>query len=152
MEASMKQSSEKRAGSRTANNFFARSARGMADSYQMAAEAGADLSQLRVDTIGPEGAWIRHLPSQRFPLTDTVNSEGASAVSESDRVFVLCGCAYLSASFWPETIAAAHLALDTHGVGSYDSAPLSGESEHHERVKDELLKLYRPAGGGAAFL
>ncbi|AIL61616.1 aminotransferase class I/II-fold pyridoxal phosphate-dependent enzyme [Pseudomonas alkylphenolica] len=148
----MKQGPEKRAGSRTANNFFARSARWMADSTQRAADAGADLSQLRVATIGPKGAWIRHLPSHRFSLTGTTCSEGTGAIPKPDNVFVLCGCAYLSASFWPETIKAARKALDTHGVGSYDSAPLSGESEHHEQVKDELLKLYRPAGEGAAFL
>jgi 7-keto-8-aminopelargonate synthetase-like enzyme len=134
------------------DNFYARSARGMADSYGKAAQVGADLSRLRVDSIGPEGAWIRHLPSLDFPHAAMPNENANDEASSSDGVFVLCGCAYLSASFWPETIAAAHSALDSHGVGSYDSAPLSGETHHHERVKDELLKLYRPAGGGAAFL
>ncbi|MFJ2986479.1 aminotransferase class I/II-fold pyridoxal phosphate-dependent enzyme [Collimonas sp. NPDC087041] len=136
-----------------ADNFFARSARGMADSYSKAAEAGADLSRLRVDSVGPKGAWVRHLTSPGFPLhTATTIRNAHGELSHADGVFVLCGCAYLSASFWPETIAAAHRAIDSHGVGSYDSAPLSGETLHHEHVKEELLKLYRPNGGGAAFL
>lgn len=138
---------------RTADNFFARSARALADSLRKASEAGADLSQLRVDSIGPEGAWIRHLPSSGFlPYSTTTCTGSDNEATFSGGVFVLCGCAYLSASFWPETIAAAHLALDSHGVGSYDSAPLSGETGYHEQVKSELLKLYRPAGNGAAFL
>jgi len=125
----------------------------MADSFRKAAEAGAHLSQLRVDSIGPEGAWIRHLPSSGFVPHATTSDTGVDEeVPSPEGVFVLCGCAYLSASFWPETIAAAHRALDSHGVGSYDSAPLSGEARYHEQVKSELLKLYRPAGDGAAFL
>ncbi|MBX4134998.1 aminotransferase class I/II-fold pyridoxal phosphate-dependent enzyme [Pseudomonas rhodesiae] len=135
-----------------ANNFFARSSRGMADSYAQSAEAGADLSRLRVDSVGPQGAKIKHLPSAFFPLPEHNRRPPDEAMTAEDGVFVLCGCAYLSASFWPETIAAAHLALDSHGVGSYDSAPLSGETLHHEHVKHELQALYRPSGEGAAFL
>jgi len=127
------------------NNFYARGAHGMATSYDRAAVAGSDVSRLRVSDVGPHGAWVKHLPSEHFPPADDMSRQ-------AEGVFVLCGCAYLSASFWPETIAAAHRALDTHGVGSYDSAPLSGETAHHEALKNELLKLYYPDGGGAAFL
>lgn len=135
-----------------ANNFFARSSRGMADSYRKSAEVGADLSRLRIDSVGPQGAKIKHLPSAFFPHSTTNDPSVTDEVAQGDGVFVLCGCAYLSASFWPETIAAAHKALDSHGVGSYDSAPLSGETQHHEQVKNELRTLYRAAGDGAAFL
>ena len=131
----------------TVDNFFARSARGMAHSYREAAKAGVDLSQLRIDTVGPGGAWIRHLPSPWFKREE--DDEPALNVTSADGVFVLCGCAYLSASFWPESIAASHEAIRTHGIGSYDSATLSGETSHHESVKQELLKLYRNTGGSA---
>lgn len=104
---------------KAADNFFARSARGMADSYGKAAQTGADLSRLRVDTVGPEGAWIRHLPSPDFPDAVRPGKSANDEAPPTQGVFVLCGCAYLSASFWPETIAAAHRALDSHGVGSY---------------------------------
>lgn len=130
-----------------ADNFFSRSAHGMAQSFSNAAAAGTDQSRLRSARIGAQGAWVEHLPCVGFaPPVPAIDAQSPEA-----GVFMLCGCSYLSAPFWPETVAAAHHAIDTYGVGTYGSAPLSGETHYHEQVKQALVDIYRPADG-VAFL
>ncbi len=112
------------------NNFFAKGATFMGQAYDNAAEIKADLSQLRVkEHFGQGGSQVIHHATERLAADFTP-------------VYNMCSCSYLAASWWPETKQAATEAIAVVGVGSYDSAPLSGETIYHERCKAELQKIY----------
>lgn len=125
-----------------ANNVFSQASAAIANAFnKTAGSQGADFSRFRVDAVDAATARVRHAAGPNGP-----------ARAEGEGVFPLAGTNYLGAAHWPEIKALAHKVIDDLGIGSYGTCPLSGETIHHEKLKNELVRLYRPKGDGKAFL
>jgi 8-amino-7-oxononanoate synthase len=62
---------------------------------------------------------------------------------KSHRVLNLCSYNYLGLANHPDVIAAAHHALDTHGLGACGSPMLSGMTDLHRELESQIAKFLR---------
>ena len=86
------------------------------------------------------GAWAVELYEPELLASADARTE-INYGGESHRVLNLCSYNYLGLANHPEVIAAAHHALDTHGLGACGSPMLSGMTDLHRELESRIAKL-----------
>lgn len=86
------------------------------------------------------GAWAVELYEPELLASADARTE-INYDGKSHRVLNLCSYNYLGLANHPEVIAAAHHALDTHGLGACGSPMLSGMTDLHRELESRIAKF-----------
>src|SRR5947209_16701621 len=86
------------------------------------------------------GAWAAELYEPQLLASADARTE-INYGGKSHRVINLCSYNYLGLANHPEVVAAAHHALDTHGLGACGSPMLSGMTDLHRELESRIAKF-----------
>ena len=86
------------------------------------------------------GAWAVELYEPQLLASADARTE-INYGGKSHRVINLCSYNYLGLANHPEVVAAAHHALDTHGLGACGSPMLSGMTDLHRELESRIAKF-----------
>src|SRR5436309_7516181 len=86
------------------------------------------------------GAWAVELYEPQLLASADARTE-INYGGKSHRVINLCSYNYLGLANHPEVIAAAHEALDTHGLGACGSPMLSGMPDLHRQLEKQMAEF-----------
>jgi 8-amino-7-oxononanoate synthase len=86
------------------------------------------------------GAWAAELYEPELLASADARTE-INYGGKSHRVLNLCSYNYLGLANHPDVIAAAHRALDTHGLGACGSPMLSGMTDLHRDLESRIAKF-----------
>ena len=86
------------------------------------------------------GAWAAELYEPEMLASADAHTE-INYGGKSHRVLNLCSYNYLGLANHPDVIAAAHHALDTHGLGACGSPMLSGMTDLHRELESRIAKF-----------